>query len=281
MKILVTNDDGYRAKGIKSLANIMKKYGEVTVVAPKTHQSGTSMAVTLGFRPIAVRDFGEEDGVRWYYVDATPASCVKFAIDNVFTDSKPDLVVSGINHGTNTATAACYSGTLGAVEEASLSGIPAIGVSLDNLSAEADFSVVEELFPTLLDRIMASGCFERGTFLNVNYPDLPASEIKGVRLAHMGLGHWEKEFQEYDPDYIKRMGIDLTAYSIRWVDFVPEPGEDLYFMVGTFVDDPDNVPGADHHLVKEGYVTVTVHNLDNTDRVLAARLRDAGFESGF
>lgn len=281
MKILVTNDDGYRAKGIKSLANIMKKYGEVTVVAPKTHQSGTSMAVTLGFRPIAVRDFGEEDGVRWYYVDATPASCVKFAIDNVFTDSKPDLVVSGINHGTNTATAACYSGTLGAVEEASLSGIPAIGVSLDNLSAEADFSVVEELFPTLLDRIMASGCFERGTFLNVNYPDLPASEIKGVRLAHMGLGHWEKEFQEYDPDYIKRMGIDLTAYSIRWVDFVPEPGEDLYFMVGTFVDDPDNVPGADHHLVKEGYVTVTVHNLDNTDRALAARLRDAGFESGF
>ena len=281
MKILVTNDDGYRAKGVKSLANIMKKYGEVTVVAPKTHQSGTSMAVTLGFRPIAVRDFGDVDGVRWYYVDATPASCVKFAVDNIFTDGKPDLVVSGINHGTNTATAACYSGTLGAVEEASLSGIPSIGVSLDNLSADADFSVVEELFPALLDRIMASGCFERGTFLNVNYPDLPASEIKGVRLAHMGLGHWEKEFQEYDPEYIKRMGIDLTAYSIRWVDFVPEPGEELYFMVGTFVDDPDNVPGADHHLVKEGYVTVTVHNLDNTDRALARRLRDAGFESGF
>ena len=88
MKILVTNDDGYRAKGIKSLANIMKKYGEVTVVAPKTHQSGTSMAVTLGFRPIAVRDFGDVDGVHWYYVDATPASCVKFAVDNIFTDGK-------------------------------------------------------------------------------------------------------------------------------------------------------------------------------------------------
>ena len=77
------------------------------------------------------------------------------------------------------------------------------------------------------------------------------------------------------------MGIDLTAYSIRWVDFVPEEGEELYFMVGTFVDDPDNVPGADHHLVKEGYVTVTVHNLDNTDRALAERLRKSGFESGF
>ena len=281
MKILVTNDDGYRSKGIKSLASIMKKYGDVTVVAPKVHQSGTSMAVTLGFRPIAVRDFGDVDGVHWYYVDATPASCVKFAVDNIYTDGKPDLVVSGINHGTNTATAACYSGTLGAVEEASLSGIPSIGVSLDNLSPHADFSVVEELFPALLDRILTSGCFERGTFLNVNYPNLPASEVKGVRLAHMGLGHWEKEFQEYDPDYIKRMGIDLTEYSIRWVDFVPEEGEELYFMVGTFVDDPDNVPGADHHLVKEGYVTVTVHNLDNTDRALADRLRRNGFESGF
>ena len=281
MKILVTNDDGYRAKGIKSLVNIMKKYGEVTVVAPKIHQSGTSMAVTLGFRPIAVKDFGEVDGARWIYVDATPASCVKFGIDNVFTDGKPDLVVSGINHGTNTATAACYSGTLGAVEEASLSGIPAIGVSLDNLSADADFSVVEEMFPVLLDRIMASGCFERGTFLNVNYPNLPAPEVKGLRLAHMGLGHWEREFQEYDPEYIKRLGVDLTAFGIRWVDFVPEPGEDLYFMVGTFVDDPDNVPGADHHLVKDGYVTVTVHNFDNTDRALAERLREAGFEAGF
>jgi len=281
MKILVTNDDGYRAKGIKSLASIMKRFGDVTVVAPKIHQSGTSMAVTLGFRPIAVKDFGYEDGVRWIYVDATPASCVKFAVDNIFTDGKPDLVVSGINHGTNTATAACYSGTLGAVEEASLSGIPAIGVSLDNLSADADFSVVEEMFPALLDHILASNCFERGTFLNINYPDLPASEIKGLRLAHMGLGHWEREFREYDPEYIKRLGIDLTAFGIRWVDFVPEPGEDLYFMVGTFVDDPDNVPGADHHLVKEGYVTVTVHNLDNTDRALAERLRRDGFESGF
>ena len=281
MKILVTNDDGYRSKGIKTLASIMKKYGDVTVVAPKFHQSGTSMAVTLGFRPIAIRDFGEEDGVRWIYVDATPASCVKFAIDNVFTDGKPDLVVSGINHGANTATAACYSGTLGAVEEASLNGIPSIGVSLDSLSPDADFSPVEALFPALLDHILASGCFSRGTFLNVNYPDLPVSEIKGVRLAHMGLGHWEKEFQEWDPEYFSRKGIDLSSFGFRWVDFVPEPGEELHFMVGTFVDDPANTPEADHRLMREGYVTVTVHNFDNTDRALTGRLKEAGFEYDF
>ena len=278
MKILVTNDDGYSAQGIKSLVNILTKYGEVTVVAPKTHQSGTSMAVTLGFRPIAVRDLGETGGARWIYVDATPASCVKFAIDNVYTDGKPDLVVSGINHGANAATAACYSGTLGAAEEASLNGIPAIGVSLDNIRKDADFSGVEALFPSLFERIMASGAFGVGTYFNVNFPDLPVAEIKGVRLAHMGLGHWEKEFQKWDTDYFLRRKIDLEAYNVHWEDVVPGPEEELYFMVGTFVDDDRNDTGADHRLVKDGYVAVTIHNFDNTDYARLERLKADGFE---
>ena len=278
MKILVTNDDGYSAQGIKSLVNILTKYGEVTVVAPKTHQSGTSMAVTLGFRPIAVRDLGETGGARWIYVDATPASSVKFAIDNVYTDGKPDLVVSGINHGANAATAACYSGTLGAAEEASLNGIPAIGVSLDNIRKDADFSGVEALFPSLFERIMASGAFGVGTYFNVNFPDLPVAEIKGVRLAHMGLGHWEKEFQKWDTDYFSRRKIDLEAYNVHWEDVVPGPEEELYFMVGTFVDDDRNDTGADHRLVKDGYVAVTIHNFDNTDYARMERLKAEGFE---
>ena len=278
MKILVTNDDGYSAQGIKSLVNILTKYGEVTVVAPKTHQSGTSMAVTLGFRPIAVRDLGETGGARWIYVDATPASCVKFAIDNVYTDGKPDLVVSGINHGANAATAACYSGTLGAAEEASLNGIPAIGVSLDNIRKDAVFSGVEALFPSLLERIMASGAFGVGTYFNVNFPDLPVADIKGVRLAHMGLGHWEKEFQKWDTDYLSRRKIDLEAYNVHWEDVVPGPEEELYFMVGTFVDDDRNDTGADHRLVKDGYVAVTIHNFDNTDYARLERLKADGFE---
>ena len=278
MKILVTNDDGYSAQGIKSLVNILTKYGEVTVVAPKTHQSGTSMAITLGFRPIAVRDLGETGGARWIYVDATPASCVKFAIDNVYTDGKPDLVVSGINHGANAATAACYSGTLGAAEEASLNGIPAIGVSLDNIRKDAVFSGVEALFPSLLERIMASGAFGVGTYFNVNFPDLPVADIKGVRLAHMGLGHWEKEFQKWDTDYLSRRKIDLEAYNVHWEDVVPGPEEELYFMVGTFVDDDRNDTGADHRLVKDGYVAVTIHNFDNTDYARMERLKAEGFE---
>ena len=103
MRILITNDDGYQAKGIKVLAEIMKQFGEVTVIAPKHHQSGMSMAVSLGFKQIAHKDLGEG----WHYVDATPASCVKFGLNTMFLDNFPDVVVSGINHGSNAATASC------------------------------------------------------------------------------------------------------------------------------------------------------------------------------
>ncbi|MBR4478474.1 MAG: hypothetical protein IKO88_00600, partial [Bacteroidales bacterium] len=173
---------------------------------------------------------------------------------------------------------ACYSGTLGAAEEASLNGIPAIGVSLDNIRKDAVFSGVEALFPSLLERIMASGAFGVGTYFNVNFPDLPVADIKGVRLAHMGLGHWEKEFQKWDTDYFSRRKIDLEAYNVHWEDVVPGQEEELYFMVGTFVDDDRNDTGADHRLVKDGYVAVTIHNFDNTDYARLERLKADGFE---
>ena len=154
MQILITNDDGYQAKGIGVLVEIMKEFGDVTVIAPKRHQSGMSMAVSLGLKPIAYRNFGHfnpnpftggaEDSAVWSYIDATPASCVKFGLNNVFPEKFPDVVVSGINHGSNAATASCYSGTLGAAEEAALNGIPAIGVSLDTIHPGADFSAVRE-----------------------------------------------------------------------------------------------------------------------------------------
>ena len=129
MRILITNDDGYQAKGIKVLAEIMKQFGEVTVIAPKNHQSGMSMAVSLGFKQIAHKDLG--DG--WHYVDATPASCVKFGLNTMFLDNYPDVVVSGINHGSNASTASCYSGTLGAAMEGALNTIPRSTKGIDSL----------------------------------------------------------------------------------------------------------------------------------------------------
>ena len=281
MKILVTNDDGYRSQGIRALVDVMKKYGDVTVVAPKFHQSGTAMAVTLGFKPIAVKGMGVVGGARWIYVDATPASCVKFAVDNVFTDGKPDIVVSGVNHGSNAATAACYSATLGAAEEAALSGIPAIGVSLDNIWSEADFSAFKELFPDVLMNLVKNGPYPHGTYFNINFPDLPSSRIKGVRLGHMGMGHWEKEFERWDPNWFSLRGIDIGSMHLKKEEAEPEEGEQMYFMIGTFVDDSKGDPGADHNLMKDGYISITVHNFDNTDRKLSAALKKAGLETDF
>lgn len=144
LNILLTNDDGYRAAGIHVLAEIMCQFGSVTAVAPKFHQSGMSMAVSMGGKAIAYKELPSEDGARWSYLDATPASCVKYGLDEVFWPGKPDVVVCGINHGSNAATAANYSGTLGAAEEAALNGILGVGVSLDTMSPDADFSVVKE-----------------------------------------------------------------------------------------------------------------------------------------
>lgn len=269
MHILITNDDGYQAKGIKVLSEIMKKFGEVTVIAPKHHQSGMSMAVSLGFRQIAHKELG--DG--WHYVDATPASCVKFGLNILFDGKYPDVVVSGINHGSNAATASCYSGTLGAAAEAALNGIPAIGVSLCSLHPDADFSAVEKYFGDIFSRLMAEYPDRHGVYYNVNFPDIPAAEIKGVRVGSQGLGRWVREFQEWDVKHYAKYGITPEMLG-QTSDPVLEEGEDLYMMVGDFEDDPRNPEDADHRLIDEGYISVVAHNIDCTDYQETARLKD-------
>ncbi|MBR5211689.1 MAG: 5'/3'-nucleotidase SurE [Bacteroidales bacterium] len=260
MRILITNDDGYQAKGIKALVEIMKEFGEVTVIAPKHHQSGMSMAVSLGFKQIAHKDLG--DG--WHYVDATPASCVKFGLNTMFLDNFPDVVVSGINHGSNASTASCYSGTLGAAEEAALNGIPAIGVSLDTLHPDADFSGVSQYFGDIFRKLMADLPQKHGVYYNVNFPDIPADQIKGIRTGYQGLGKWIKEFKEWDVEHYRKYGItpELLGQSSNPV---LEEGEDLYMMVGEFIDDPRNTDDADHRIVADGYISIVAHNVDCTD----------------
>ena len=267
MRILITNDDGYQAKGIKVLAEIMKKYGEVTVIAPKTHQSGMSMAVSLGFKQISHKDLGEG----WHYVDATPASCVKFGLNILFDGNYPDVVISGINHGSNAATASCYSGTLGAAAEAALNGIPAIGVSLCSLHPDADFSAVEKYFGGVFEKLMSNISDRHGVYYNVNFPDIPAEEIKGVKVGTQGLGRWVREFQEWDVKHYAKYGITPEMLG-QSSNPVLEEGEDLYMMVGDFEDDDRNLPDADHRILEDGYISVVAHNIDCTDYQETARL---------
>lgn len=251
MNILLTNDDGYRARGIKVLSCIMKKFGNVTVIAPENPQSGMSMAVSMGKR-IAYRELGTHDGAVWSSLDATPASCVKFAMNTVFSDRMPDVVVSGINHGSNAATAVCYSGTLGAAAEAAVCGIPSIGVSLDSIDQDADFSAVEKFFPDIFRTLFENMPDRYGIYYNVNFPSCQPESVKGIKIASQGMGRWIREFRSLGKD---------------------EDGAGLYSMTGEFTDDSRNPDDADHRLNSQGYVTIVPLKIDCTDYSECTRLR--------
>ena len=273
MNILITNDDGYQAKGIRILANIMKKYGTVEVLAPKKHESGMSMALTMGLKQIAFKELGMRDGIKWSYLDATPASCIKFGFNEVYSTTKPDVVLSGINHGFNAASAACYSGTLGAAAEAAIKDTAAIGVSLDTHSPDADFSMVEKFLPEIFEKLMANYPIGKGIYYNINFPDLPADKIKGIKVGYQGKGDWIKEFGEWNPKVLEHLGITPEYLGQSSLPKVEE-GEKLYMMLGKFSSDPSNTPNADHLLLEEGYISIVAHKIDCTDYEQMERIKD-------
>ena len=263
MKILLCNDDGYKAAGIHALARIMAQFGEVTVVAPKFHQSATSMAVSLGVKQLAYKDLPDHGPGKWTYLDATPASCVKFGLEFKYENRDPDLVVAGINHGTNAATAANYSGTLGAAEEAAINGCKAVGVSLCDFRPDADFSVVEALLPGIMRTLLANWPENRpGLYYNINFPAMSLEDIKGVRVARQGDGHWIKEFEPWDES---SLGVLNDSFLWQHYRVNLEDGEKAVFMRGTFVNDDADADTADHLLLEQGWITIAPFNARMTD----------------
>ena len=264
MRILVTNDDGYQSRGLRSLVWALRPFGDLTIVAPKSAQSGMSMAVSMGFKPIAVKHIETLPGEDWWYLDGTPASCVKFGLDNILYPKKPDLVVSGINHGNNAATATLYSGTIGAAMEGTLNGIRSVGVSLDTFAEDADFSAVEKIFPEILKKLLANFNPRKGSFYNINFPNLPADEIKGIIPARVGYAHWEREYMPYATEFLASRGLSQSFAARAYADS-KQPDEELYVMAGDFVSEDDNPADADHLLMEQGYITVTPQNIYNPD----------------
>lgn len=270
MNILITNDDGFESKGIAVLTKMMKKYGNVAIVAPFSAQSGMSMAVSLGAEKIAFKEiesstFVGEDGLehteRWAYLDATPASCVKFAMSTPWLGWKPDVIVSGINHGANTSVASCYSGTLGATAEAAVNHILGIGVSLCDHNPDADFSQIEKYFPGIFEKLVELPRHSYMTYYNVNFPSVPADEIKGVRAGYMGRGRWVKEFRSLD----EAEAIAASLNGAPTGDPSEKPAVKVYKLVGNFSSDTDNSADADHLLTDNGYVSIVPHTIDSTD----------------
>lgn len=192
--ILVTNDDGIVAPGIRALVEVAQKHGEVVVVAPDSPQSGMGHAITIN-DPVRLNRVNIFEGVESYECSGTPVDCVKLAKNILYKDRDIALCVSGINHGSNSSINIIYSGTMSAAMEASLEGIDSVGFSLTNHSFEADFSAAKVYADKIIASLLSKK-LENCQLLNVNIPDVPLAEIKGMKVCHQAKGTWIEEFKE-------------------------------------------------------------------------------------
>lgn len=240
-EILITNDDGVNSKGIRVIAQLMRKFGNVTIVAPSEMQSGKSAALSLETE-LYIKKVSVEPGLRIYSFSGTPVSCVKMAVNEFFSEKMPDILISGINHGSNASVAALYSGTLGACIEGTIYDIPSIGFSIDSHVPDPDLSSVVYYGEIIMKQILNEP-FAPGVYLNINFPNIPFEEIKGIKLASRGRGRWVKEYQ------------------VR----LDDQGNECYWMSGHF-EDQEPVDGiGDHRLMKQNYITIVPHSIDSTD----------------
>lgn len=239
--ILITNDDGITAAGIRALVTTAREFGEVLVVAPDSPQSAQGHAITIE-RPVFVREskvFGED--VEAFECSGTPVDCVKLAKSVLLNGRQPDLCLSGINHGSNAAINILYSGTLSAAMEASLEGIPSIGFSFLDYRADADFSACLPYVRQLISHVLTHG-MAVGNLYNVNIPNLPEGQIRGIKVCRQAEARWVEE-------YVK--GEDPR-------------GRPYYWLSGKFVNN-DPAEDADANALVAGYVSLvpSQHDLTN------------------
>ncbi len=239
MEILITNDDGIDSKGLRVLTHLMQSLGHVTVVAPDGARSGQSGAISV-MKPMRLKKITSPDNGNSdiYVSNGTPADCIKLALNIIYQGKNPDLVVSGINHGSNASVNVVYSGTMGAVFVAAEHSIPAIGFSLCDHDADADFSEFEQYIVPLTEKLLSQS-FPYGFCYNIN---APKGKIIGTRITRQCRGYWEKEMKEYtDP-----------------------AGQPFYWLVGNFVNcEPDNEE-TDEWALSHGYIAVTPTTIDMT-----------------
>jgi 5'-nucleotidase len=240
--ILVSNDDGITANGIRTLVRIMKKLGEVVVVAPDSPQSATSHGITIANTLRLEESQALEDlvGVEAWECSGTPADCVKMAKHHVLRDRRPDLVVSGINHGSNSSISVLYSGTMSAAIEAAIEGLPAIGFSLCDFSHKADFSHIEEYVEHIARQALENG-IPPGTALNVNFPKKSNKKIAGIKICRQARAKWQEEFDE-------RMDPNQRRY---------------FWLTGKFVNQ-DQGEDTDEWALAHNYVSIVPCQFDMT-----------------
>ena len=235
--ILITNDDGILSKGISELIDMACTLGNVVVMAPDGPRSAQSNALTMAV-PVYYQLERKEPGLEIYKCSGTPTDCVKLALNNVL-DRKPDLLFSGINHGSNSGINVIYSGTMGAVFEGCVNEIPSVGFSICDHAKDADFSKAKVYFEQIARKVMLEG-LPAGVCLNVN---APMGDIKGVRLSQQTKGYWTEEFENRTSPH----------------------GQDYYWLTGYFLNqEPDNEQ-TDEWALSHGYVAIVPTRVDMTD----------------
>ena len=227
--ILICNDDGVTAPGIQSLIESVRDLGEIMVVAPDKPQSGTGHGITIN-ATLRMQKIREEEGLKVYSCSGTPVDCIKLAIYKM--EVKPDIILSGINHGSNASINVIYSGTMSAAVEGALEDVPSIGFSLLDHSIDADFSASQEIARQITLKTIKEG-LPKGVCLNVNIPKLRKEEIVGIRVCRQAKGNWEEEFEaRKDP-----------------------MGNDYFWLTGTFKNQ-DHGEDTDIWALENGYVSV-------------------------
>lgn len=238
--ILVTNDDGITAKGIRTLVELMQKLGDVVVVAPNSPQSGMGHAITIA-SPLRLNKVDLFPGLQAYECSGTPADCVKLAKHFVLKDRNPDLVVSGINHGSNTSISVLYSGTMSAAIEAAIEGIPAIGFSLCDYAHDPDFSHTHDHILKIAGHALEHG-IPKGVAFNVNFPAKSDQPLQEIRICRQADARWQEEFDQRQDPY----------------------GRSYFWMSGKFVND-DTGKDTDEFALSENCTSLVPCQLDLTD----------------
>lgn len=235
--ILITNDDGIGSRGIEHLIRIAVKFGDVVVVAPDTAQSGKSSAITVN-SPLFVNRHPDLDGAQMFSATGTPVDCVKLSTYAVL-DRKPDLILSGINHGSNAAVNNIYSGTMGATMEGCLLGVPSIGYSLLDHSPDADFEPLTPFITEITEKVLAKGLPE-GICLNVNFP--AHCTPKGVKVVRAAKGRWTEEYADYATPH----------------------GKPFYWLTGKFHNEEPGNKDTDEYWLSQGYGSIVPIRPDQT-----------------
>jgi 5'-nucleotidase len=247
LSILVSNDDGILADGMLILVKELQSIADVTVVAPDSQQSAVGHAITV-HRPLRVKEVKKDGLFFGYAVDGTPADCVKLAIRNLMK-AKPDIVISGINHGSNTAISVIYSGTVSAATEGTILGIPSFAISLTTFEANADFTYAAKFAKHLALKVSEFG-LPNGTLLNVNVPPVAEKEIRGIVITRQGKSVWNDEFE-----------------SRR------DPGNKQYFWLKGEMVELDEEEDIDQRAILNNKVSITPIQFDLTNYGMIEKLK--------